>query len=190
MGIYGLDACARNCRAGAIFADKIQQVIAGKLCKKRDSAELAEEQMKCARKSKGSMASSQPVRCKICARWLIDIEFLVQYLQLNHSHQYLELIEGNIRLAVEKIENHKLLTEGQIAALKAAAGLLLDAQCILRLIDSKTPVEEDMTPAVKKCFPALIQSLDYQPEDDEAKFAHFKNCLLPTKKTCRTFIRK
>ncbi len=170
------------------LARKIRQVVTSKICKERDPNELALEIDEMHEKIADQHGSENPFEVKYARGGLIDLEFILQYMQLAHSHKYPELIEGNIRLAINKLETRNLLPPTTIASLKDAAEILLNTQCVLRLIGSETPNEEDMTPAMKKVLPTAL-NLEAE-DDDDAKFLSFKKRLVDDEKNVQNIYRE
>jgi len=170
---------------------KIRRVILGVLRKPRDASELAKEIDEMREKIEKQHGTDNPFDVKYVRGGLIDVEFLIQYLELCHSGQYPELIQGNLHLAIEKIGEYGLLPADDVAALKNAAEILLNTQCILRLIGSEIPAEETMTPAMKKVLStSLIPGAEKEPAGDEIKFENFKKMLVETQKNVQGIYRK
>jgi len=170
------------------LARKIRQVVTNKICKERNPAELAVEIDEMREKIANQHGSDSPFEVKYAAGGLIDLEFILQYIQLAHSHEYPELVEGNIRFAIDKLEARNLLSHEAIASLKDAAEVLLNTQCILRLIGSETPNEEDMTPAMKKILPTALPK--ESEGDDDAKFLSFKKRLVDDEKNVQNIYQE
>ncbi len=64
---------------------------------------------------------------------LIDVEFIVQYLQLRHAHEYSQVLNGDARVVLDTFGQLKILDTAQATDLIAALDLWRGLQGMLRL---------------------------------------------------------
>ena len=115
------------------FAARVESIIRDVLCRQRDAAVIAVD----VADMRGAIATEKgdadPWELKYAAGALIDIEFIVQYLQLVHAAQTPAILDSSTARALEKTERHGVLKSEDAAVLRPAVTLFHDLTQILRL---------------------------------------------------------
>ena len=115
------------------FAARVEQVIRGVLCRKRDAATVAGDVVEMRRaiaKDKGEGARWD---LKYAAGGLIDLEFIAQYLQLVHAAKHPEVLDTTTARVLDKAWRLGLLPAEDADVLRPAARLHHNLTQILRL---------------------------------------------------------
>ena len=95
---------------------------------------------------------------------LVDIEFLAQYLQLQHAHENSEILDHNTAVALNRLNEAGYLSKQDTDVLLAALELWQATQSMLRLtlegevVDSK---EDDMPVGLQKTLAAYCQAENF-----------------------------
>jgi glutamate-ammonia-ligase adenylyltransferase len=124
---------ARAVSGPPAFAARVEEVIRGVLCRKRDPAAIATdvvEMRQAIAKEKGDGAQWD---LKYVAGGLIDLEFIAQYLQLVHAAQTPEILDTNTARVLDKAWRLGLLPAEDADVLRPAARLFHNLTQILRL---------------------------------------------------------
>ena len=114
--------------AGALAA-QIREV----LCRPADISALCRDVLDMRRLMLAELGSAQAWDIKRAQGGLIDIEFIVQYLQLAHAAKHPEILDQNTAGALAKLAIAGLLGEPQAQILKAALTLYQRLTQVLRL---------------------------------------------------------
>ncbi|MSP44862.1 MAG: bifunctional [glutamine synthetase] adenylyltransferase/[glutamine synthetase]-adenylyl-L-tyrosine phosphorylase [Xanthobacteraceae bacterium] len=115
------------------FAARVEQVIRGVLCRKRDAATVAGDVVEMRRaiaKDKGEGARWD---LKYAAGGLIDLEFIAQYLQLVHAAKHPKVLDTTTARVLDKAWRLGLLPAEDADVLRPAARLHHNLTQILRL---------------------------------------------------------
>lgn len=83
-----------------ILQNKVTLAIADVLQQKRDSAKLRQDVLEMRDRLTEHKGSSNPWKIKTCPGGLIDIEFINQFLQLKHAHQYPQICLRRVDLSL------------------------------------------------------------------------------------------
>jgi glutamate-ammonia-ligase adenylyltransferase len=124
---------ARAVSGPRAFAERVEAVIRGVLCRKRDAAAIAIDvaEMRVAiAKEKGEDARWD---LKYAAGGLIDLEFIAQYLQLVHAANTPEILDTSTARVLDKAWRLGLLSAEDADVLRPAARLYHNLTQILRL---------------------------------------------------------
>jgi [glutamine synthetase] adenylyltransferase / [glutamine synthetase]-adenylyl-L-tyrosine phosphorylase len=92
---------------------------------------------------------------------LVDIEFIVQYLQLRHGHDRPDLLEVNTARALEALAQAGLIAAAAAAELADALRLWHNLQGILRLTTGGTFVEDDAPEGLKAAVARAVGEADF-----------------------------
>jgi glutamate-ammonia-ligase adenylyltransferase len=124
---------ARVVSASPAFQKRVDDVIAGVLQRPRDAqltaGDVVEMRMAIA-KEKGDSARWD---LKYVAGGLIDIEFIVQYLQLVHAHRLPDILDTSTARVLDKARALNVLAAEDAEVLRPAVQLYQDLTQILRL---------------------------------------------------------
>ena len=115
------------------FTARVEEVIRGVLCRKRDPAAVAAdvvEMRQAIAKEKGEDARWE---LKYAAGGLVDLEFIAQYLQLVHAAEKPEILDANTARVFDKAWRLGLLSAEDADVLRPAARLYHTLTQILRL---------------------------------------------------------
>jgi [glutamine synthetase] adenylyltransferase / [glutamine synthetase]-adenylyl-L-tyrosine phosphorylase len=115
------------------FTARVEEVIRGVLCRKRDPAAVAAdvvEMRQAITKEKGEDARWD---LKYAAGGLVDLEFIAQYLQLVHAAEKPEILDANTARMFDKAWRLGLLSAEDADVLRPAARLYHTLTQILRL---------------------------------------------------------
>jgi len=124
---------ARAVSGPPAFAERVEEVIRGVLCRKRDPAAIATdvvEMRQAIAKEKGDEAQWD---LKYVAGGLIDLEFIAQYLQLVHAATTPEILDTTTARVLDKAWRLGLLPAEDADVLRPAARLFHNLTQILRL---------------------------------------------------------
>lgn len=141
---------------------QIEATIAAVLSKPREAARIAADVRDMRERVYKEKGSSNPWDIKQVRGGLIDLEFLVQYLQIVHAHDHPEILDSNIRQALEHLAAAGILPRDDAARLKQIAALYHDLTQILALC-IEGPLQPDQAPAGLKKLLAMTAD---QPDFD------------------------
>ena len=168
---------ARVVSASPTFAARIQRMSRGVLCRSRNAADVAADIVEMRRAVAAERGDSDRWNIKDTAGGLLDVEFLVQYLQLVHARENPEILQTGTILALEKAASLNLLAPDDAELLLAAARLYHDLTQILRLC-----VSDDFDPS--KSSAGLLRLLARAA--DLPDFTTLEQYLIDTQKRVRS----
>ncbi len=141
---------------------KLKETIIEKLRKRRDKAELSKAIREMREKIDSEHSTKNHLDIKYVRGGLIDLEFIIQYLQLLNASDFPDIIDGNIHSALDKIDHFGLISKEQNKILKKAAIFLLKTQSIIRLIANITPKEETITKGMRIALSNILNDSDIE----------------------------
>jgi glutamate-ammonia-ligase adenylyltransferase len=115
------------------FAARVEQVIRGVLCRKRDPAEIAADVVEMRHAIAKEKGDSARWDLKYVAGGLIDLEFIAQYLQLVHAAKSPEILDTTTARVFDKAWRLGLVSAEDADVLRPATRLYHDLTQILRL---------------------------------------------------------
>ena len=124
---------ARVVSAPASFAAKVEAVIREILCQPRDAAATAGDVVDMRGAIAKEKGDADPWDLKYAAGALIDIEFIVQYLQLVHAAAFPEIVDTSTARSLDKAARLGVIAAEDAAVLRPAVRLFHDLTQILRL---------------------------------------------------------
>jgi glutamate-ammonia-ligase adenylyltransferase len=124
---------ARVVSATPNFSARVEAVIREVLCQPRDVPAIAGDVVDMRGAIAKEKGDADPWDIKYAAGGLIDIEFIVQFLQLVHAAEFPEILDTSTVRTLEKAERLGVLTPHDAAALRPAVRLFHDLTQILRL---------------------------------------------------------
>ena len=124
---------ARVVSAPASFAAKVEAVIHEILCQPRDAAATAGDVVDMRGAIAKEKGDADPWDLKYAAGALIDIEFIVQYLQLVHAAAFPEILDTSTARSLDKAARLGVIAAEDAAVLRPAVRLFHDLTQILRL---------------------------------------------------------
>jgi [glutamine synthetase] adenylyltransferase / [glutamine synthetase]-adenylyl-L-tyrosine phosphorylase len=124
---------ARVVSATPDFSARVEAVIREVLCQPRDVPAIAGDVVDMRGAIAKEKGDGDPWDVKYAAGGLIDIEFIVQFLQLVHAAEFPEILDTSTVRTLEKAERLGVLTPHDAAALRPAVRLFHDLTQILRL---------------------------------------------------------
>ena len=124
---------ARVVSASPDFAARIDAVIREVLCRPRDRAQTTGDIVEMRQAIATEKGEDNPWDLKYAAGGLIDVEFIAQYLQLQHAATYPEILDRSTGRALEKAARLGLLTPEDAETVRTAVRLYGDLTQILRL---------------------------------------------------------
>ncbi|CCQ72528.1 Glutamate-ammonia-ligase adenylyltransferase [Magnetospira sp. QH-2] len=116
------------------LAEKIMAIVQRTLTRERDPETLLRDVADMRRKMEAEHGTDSPWEIKHFRGGLVDIEFLVQYLQLRHAHAQPEVLRANTRSALDGLRVAGILSDSVAEDLIRAADLWQALQEILRLV--------------------------------------------------------
>jgi glutamate-ammonia-ligase adenylyltransferase len=134
---------ARVVSASAAFKARVEGVIAEVLRRERDPEAIAGDVVEMRAAIAHENSDQQRWDLKYAAGGLIDIEFIAQYLQLVHAHQWPDVLDTSTARVLDKAWALRLLPVEDAEVLRPAVQLYHDLTQILRLclpgpFDAKT----------------------------------------------------
>ena len=124
---------ARIVSGPAELSDKLNGIIRAVLCLPRDKVKLADDVISMRERIFAEKGSDNCWDIKQVRGGLIDLEFLVQYLQLVHAHMVPQCLDQNTAGALRKLASNGVLDWGDAEKLIDGAWLLHILTQILRL---------------------------------------------------------
>tara|TARA_B100000315_G_C14567325_1_gene583648 strand:- start:719 stop:2500 length:1782 start_codon:yes stop_codon:yes gene_type:complete len=112
---------------------EIEQLIKNTLCTSRDAGELASHVYGMRRKIEAERGTEDPWHIKYVRGGLVDLEFLVQYLQLRDAAIESGILSTHTIGALERISAVGSLSFRSVDELTVAAHLFLNLQAIMRI---------------------------------------------------------
>ncbi|HEY9163562.1 MAG TPA: glutamate-ammonia-ligase adenylyltransferase, partial [Magnetovibrio sp.] len=111
----------------------IQTVIHDVLCSERNPDKLVVDVADMRLRMDAERHTDVPWSIKNYRGGLVDVEFIAQYLQLRHAHAHPEILDTNVRAALNNIKHAELLDAPTVDGLIAALDLWQSLQGLLRL---------------------------------------------------------
>ena len=111
----------------------IEQAIANVLCKKRDRKRIAGDVLSMRAKIEAEKRTSDIWELKQVRGGLVDLEFIVQFLQVINANDHPDIIDPNTCACLEKLAEKKLISAEDAGLLIPAARLYHDLTQLLRL---------------------------------------------------------
>jgi glutamate-ammonia-ligase adenylyltransferase len=115
------------------FAAKIETAIRDVLCRKRNPRTVADDVVEMRAAIAKEKGDANPWDLKYVAGGLVDIEFIVQYLQLTHAAAMPEILDTSTARTLEKASRLGVLKPEDAEVLRPAVRLFHDLTQILRL---------------------------------------------------------
>jgi glutamate-ammonia-ligase adenylyltransferase len=131
------------------LAKRIEKIIRDSLARKMEPDRLAHDVLDMRKKLESQFSGSGPWDLKFVRGGLVDIEFIVEFLQLRHASLLPEILEPNTIAALERLRDAGLLSEEDAETLNGTARLELDLLQILRMAVVGTFDPVRATPALK-----------------------------------------
>ncbi len=131
---------------------KLNALIPAVLAAPRDTKKLAGDVKDMRRRIASEKVAAGPWDLKLAPGGMVDVEFLVQYLQLKHAASNPEILHQNTLVALGRLAEHGLVSSEHAAILTPAARLYQSLSQILRLC-----LDEAFDPA--KASAGLVQLL-------------------------------
>jgi glutamate-ammonia-ligase adenylyltransferase len=116
-----------------VFAARVEAIIRDVLCRRRDTAVIAADVADMRGAIAKEKGDADPWELKYAAGALVDIEFIVQYLQLAHAAETPAILDPSTARALEKAERYGALKAEDAAVLRPAVTLFHNLTQILRL---------------------------------------------------------
>ncbi|MCF6199577.1 MAG: bifunctional [glutamine synthetase] adenylyltransferase/[glutamine synthetase]-adenylyl-L-tyrosine phosphorylase [Hyphomicrobiaceae bacterium] len=140
---------------------KLQELIKEVLCLPRDRSQVARDVVEMRQRIFAQKGSANPWQLKQVRGGLIDLEFLVQYLQLIHAHEHPDCLDQNTCKAVGKLATAGALVPGDADLLLEGAFLLHMLMQILRLCTDKEFDAQTAPEGLKKLLARAADSPDF-----------------------------
>ncbi len=115
------------------FSARVEAAIREVLCRKRDRRAVAEDVIEMRAAIAQEKGDADPWDLKYAAGALVDIEFIVQYLQLVHAAAAPDILDTSTEHVLEKAARLNVLAAEDAAVLRPAVRLYHDLTQILRL---------------------------------------------------------
>ncbi len=112
---------------------RLQTVIREVLATPRDATKLVADVREMRQRIATDKGSAGPWDLKLAPGGMVDIEFLVQYLQLKHASAQPDVLDQNTLVALDKLARHGFVTGAHAGILAPAARLYQSLSQILRL---------------------------------------------------------
>ncbi|WP_339778794.1 bifunctional [glutamine synthetase] adenylyltransferase/[glutamine synthetase]-adenylyl-L-tyrosine phosphorylase [uncultured Thalassospira sp.] len=103
------------------------------LCKQRDPHKLVRDVYDMRNRMAASKGTDQAWDIKLRRGGLVDLEFIAQYLQLNHAHDHPEILSSTTRKVLKRLGRAGILPANEAAWLANAASFWLALQAMIRL---------------------------------------------------------
>ncbi len=124
---------ARVVAGSPAFIARIEAVIRGVLCRKRDKASIAADVVEMRAAIAKEKGDAEPWDLKYAAGALVDIEFIAQYLQLVHAAATPDILDASTARTLAKASRLGILNAEDAAVLRPAVRLFHDLTQILRI---------------------------------------------------------
>lgn len=140
---------------------KINKVILNTLCQKKDINKIKKRVSDMRQKVDSYHHTNNPWRLKYVRGGLMDIEFIIQYLQLKNAQNTPDCLKKNMRETIDYFKEASILTSQEAKTLKSALKLWQTIQAYIRLtlhhdFDEKTAPE-----GLKKKLVHITKSRDF-----------------------------
>jgi len=139
----------------------LQELIKEVLCLPRERLQVAHDVIEMRQRIFVQKGSTNPWQLKQVRGGLIDLEFIVQYLQLVHAHEHPDCLHQNTRKAVGKLAKAGALEQGDADFLLEGAFLLHMLMQILRLCTDKEFHAQTAPEGLKKRLSQAADSPDF-----------------------------
>ncbi len=116
-----------------LFGTKIKRVINKSLKRKRDPIKIAKYVVDIREKLAKQHENTTHWEFKYCRGGLIDIHFIVEYLQLIHAHSSPFILTPKTRIALRRLYKAHYLTETEFQNLKTGFDIMLGLQQVFQL---------------------------------------------------------
>jgi glutamate-ammonia-ligase adenylyltransferase len=124
------------------MAERTRETIRGVLAATRDADRLAAEVADMRRRIDAEHHIDIPWKTKHVRGGLVDIEFVVEYLQLRHAAEHPGVLTPNTGEALTRLADAGLLAEDDAAALGDASRLMRRLRALMRLTVDGAEIEE------------------------------------------------
>ncbi len=114
---------ARVICGSASLAIRAEKIIEGALLRDRNRQDLASSLTDMRAKMESQKGSANPWELKHVRGGLVDLEFIVQFLQLVHGKAQSGILNTNTRASLEQIKRFKVVNAGMVNKLMSAADL-------------------------------------------------------------------
>ena len=172
---------ARVVVAGDILRDGLEDAIRHVLAAPRDAAALLRDVAAMRARIERDRPPAGPWDVKNLRGGLVDVEFLVQYLQLRHAHDRPEVLAPNTADALGRLCRAGVLDTGTGDTLTAALHLWRNVQGVLRLSVGET-FDETAVSEGSRAFVASVCGRE--------SFEALKEEILDTAVTCHAIFRR
>ncbi len=143
------------------FRQRVEETIKNKLQRRWNHKELIEGLLHIHAKMKDSKYLKNPLAVKNVDGGLIDLEYIIQYLQLNNACDNPMILQRNTKRAIRMLLENNILSKHQADLLIEAEQLYSRTQTAIRLISTdisdKAEIEED----TKKALALFMKVKDF-----------------------------
>ncbi len=145
---------ARVLSGSGTIRGKIEDVIRETLTRKRDGESLVRDVAAMRRRIAEEHPAEVPWEVKHRRGGLVDVEFIIQYLQLRHGHAHPAVLAANTRRALENLHDEQVVPEADYRALGEALGLWQAVQGVFRLT-----IEGFLDDVITDSMPASLERI-------------------------------
>jgi len=131
------------------FQEEIREVIKAKLQKQWTENELKDGIINMHNRLKEEHTSNNPFDVKHSNGGIVDLEYILQYLQLKYASEHPDILESNTKQAIQKAKDIAKINKKNFDNLMEAADFFANLQSILRLTNSEGMKESDMKEGLK-----------------------------------------
>ena len=135
---------------------RIEEAIHATLSRTRDPDRLVWDVADMRTRMERELTKRDPWEVKHLRGGLVDVEFIVQYLQLRHGHDRPDLLHPNTTRALENLAGAALIDAAAAAELADALLLWHNLQGILRLTTGGRLVEDDAPEGLKTAIARAV----------------------------------
>jgi glutamate-ammonia-ligase adenylyltransferase len=158
---------ARVISGGGVLAEKVNAMIHTFLCKERDPVMVAQDVLQLRIKTDQVHHSKDPWNVKYVRGGLMDVEFIVQYLQLINAHHYPQILDLNTVRCFEKMGEAGVISTKESQELAQMTQFLLDVQTLRRIAFSRNMSMEDIPIGLKRFIVTSMQKKDFKSLEAE-----------------------
>ncbi len=153
---------ARVAIAPASLKARVEGVIRDTLERPRDPQGLLRDVADMRARMDRDKPARGPWDIKYLRGGLVDMEFIIQYLQLLYGPRYPDILEANTAAALSRIRAHELLAPEDAATMLAARDLLVRLQGVLRLTVEGVLDQETASPGLRRLLAEATDSDSFE----------------------------
>ncbi|MBN8530793.1 MAG: bifunctional [glutamine synthetase] adenylyltransferase/[glutamine synthetase]-adenylyl-L-tyrosine phosphorylase [Alphaproteobacteria bacterium] len=153
---------ARSIAGTPELQKKLDELFHRVLLRPREESTLRKHVLDMRERVERQHGTRDPWDVKYVRGGVIDIDYIVQYLQLLHGAEHPSIVAADTQVALIRMRKAGLLTDSQAQELSEASYFLRHLQALLRLTSGNHFREETVQPGLKRLLAELTELPDFE----------------------------